>query len=82
MVGEGEKKASIEAVIMEIEFTRNRKLVGFILAIDVLQKIAGDLLAAFLFLLRIYQGFPPNGPNSKCPSATESATSYLDCSHQ
>ena len=82
MVGEGEKKVSIEAEIMEIEFTRNRKLAGFILAFDVLQNLLAMFLQHSYFCFGYIRVFYLNGPESKCPSATESATSYLSRSHQ
>ena len=85
MVGEGEKKVSIEAEIMEIEFTRNRKLAGFILAFDVLQNLLAMFLQHSYFCfgyIKVFRVFHLNGPDSKCPSATESATSYLSRSHQ
>ena len=71
MCGEGERRASIVAKIMECEFTGSRKLAGFfILAFDGLQ----NWLTMFLqhsYLLRFIRVFPPSGPDSKCPSATE-----------
>ena len=74
MVGEGEKKDSIVAKIMELEFTSNRKLVGFILAFDVLQNLLAMFLQHSYFCfgyIEVFRVFHLNGPDSKCPSATE-----------
>ena len=57
MCGEGERKASIVAEIMECEFTGSRKLAGFlILAFDGLQNWP-TMFLQHSYLLRLYQGF-------------------------
>ena len=78
-MGGGEKKASIVAKIMQLEFTGNRILVGFILAFDVLQNLlAMSLQHSYLrrLLLMIIaallsQASYLTGQVYSCPSASE-----------
>ena len=78
-MGGGEKKASIVAKIMQLEFTGNRILVGFILAFDVLQNLlAMSLQHSYLRRLLLMmiaallsQASYLTGQVYSCPSASE-----------